>query len=128
MTTKYTYDANGNLIKDKDCYHLVSKDYSYDNENRLEAVKVGGTLLMAALYDGNGDRIFPLNSYEAENYVTNGKGTAANVYSSLSSKDVYSYDRTMVKNELLIPNGITLKTAFEYELTGYINNINTPYW
>lgn len=127
MTTKYTYDANGNLIKDKDCYHLVSKDYSYDNENRLEAVKVGGTLLMAALYDGNGDRIFTLNSYDAENYVTNGKGTAANVYSSLSSKDVYSYDRTMVKNELLIPNGITLKTAFEYELTGYINNINTEH-
>ena len=79
------------------------------------------------MYDGNGDRIFTLNSYDAEDYVTNGKGTAANVYSSLSSKDVYSYDRTMVKNELLIPNGITLKTAFEYELTGYINNINTEH-
>ena len=82
---------------------------------------------MAALYDGNGDRIFTLNSYEAGDYVTNGKGTAANVYSSLSTKDVYSYDRKMVKNELLIPNGITLKTAFEYELTGYINNINTEH-
>ncbi|MCL2024538.1 MAG: RHS repeat-associated core domain-containing protein [Coriobacteriia bacterium] len=32
--------------------------YTYDLENRLEAVHAGGTLLFAALYDGDANRIF----------------------------------------------------------------------
>ena len=60
-TTYYKYDVNGNLISektpiigDKGC----EKTYSYDNENRLKAVKENGTLLMAMLYDGDGMRTF----------------------------------------------------------------------
>lgn len=56
--TNYTYDDNGNLIKktaDGETY-----TYAYDVENRLTAVREGGALLMAASYDGDGNRTFQL--------------------------------------------------------------------
>lgn len=39
----------------------------------------------------------------------------------------YEYDREMVKDELLIPNDIGILKASQYELTGYINDVNTGY-
>lgn len=58
-TTTYDYDENGNLIeKDSKDENLT---YSYDVENRLTAVREGGALLMAATYDGDGNRTFQLN-------------------------------------------------------------------
>ena len=32
--------------------------YTYDTENLLRAVRQGGALLMAATYDGDGNRVF----------------------------------------------------------------------
>ncbi|MDE5964428.1 MAG: hypothetical protein K2G65_03375, partial [Eubacterium sp.] len=118
-----TYDENGNL-KNTTCNDTEKvRDYTYDNENRLKAVKENGSLLMAALYDGNGDRIFRLDYRKNADYVSNKAGTAENVYYSSNS----SYDADVILNEMLIPNGVTNNTAINYELTGYINDINTEY-
>ena len=87
-------------------------------------MKAGSRLLMAALYDGNGDRIFTVNAYNSDAYVTNGYGTSSDVYTGVKFKDSYAYDRDMVIDALLVPNGITLGKAGMYELTGYINNVN----
>ena len=101
-------------------------DYTYDNENRLKAVKENGTLLMAALYDGNGDRIFRLDYRKNPQYISNRGGTAENVYYNYSSCGI-SYDHDMIRDEMLIPNDITQNTSINYELTGYINDINSQY-
>lgn len=55
--TTYTYDKNGNLTG-KLAFGEEEVAYAYDVENRLKAVTEGGTLLMAALYDGDGNRLF----------------------------------------------------------------------
>ncbi len=121
-----TYDENGNL-KNTTCNDTEKvRDYTYDNENRLKAVKENSTLLMAALYDGNGDRIFRLDYRKNSDYVSNKAGTAENVYYPSSSVNS-SYDTDVILNEMLIPNGVTQNTAINYELTGYINDINTEY-
>ena len=121
-----TYDENGNL-KNTTCNDTEKvRDYTYDNENRLKAVKENGSLLMAALYDGNGDRIFRLDYRKNSDYVSNKAGTAENVYYPTSSVNS-AYDTDVILNEMLIPNGVTKNTAINYELTGYINDINTEY-
>lgn len=121
-----TYDENGNL-KNSTCNDTEKvRDYTYDNENRLKAVKENGSLLMAALYDGNGDRIFRLDYRKNAEYVSNQAGTAENVYYPSGSVES-AYDADVILNEMLIPNGVTNNTAINYELTGYINDINTEY-
>mgnify|MGYP004453643367 CR=1 FL=1 len=121
-----TYDENGNL-KNTTCNDTEKvRDYTYDNENRLKAVKENGSLLMAALYDGNGDRIFRLDYRKNSDYVSNQAGTAENVYYPSCSVNS-AYDTDVILNEMLIPNGVTNNTAINYELTGYINDINTEY-
>ncbi len=121
-----TYDENGNL-KNTTCNDTEKvRDYTYDNENRLKAVKENGSLLMAALYDGNGDRIFRLDYRKNDEYVSNKAGTAENVYYPSNAVNS-AYDTDVILNEMPIPNGVTQNTAINYELTGYINDINTKY-
>ena len=62
-TIKYTYDEDGNLIskKGKIGTDKVETYYDYTVENRLEAVYECDELLMAAAYDGDGNRVFQLN-------------------------------------------------------------------
>ncbi|MED9905179.1 MAG: DNRLRE domain-containing protein [Lachnospiraceae bacterium] len=62
-TITYTYDADGNLIAEtgKNGAEKVELTYTYTVENRLEAVYDGKELLMAAAYDGDGNRVFQLN-------------------------------------------------------------------
>jgi len=55
-TTTYEYDERGNQIK-KTASRNVD-EYSYDTQNRLEAINRGGVSLFAALYDGDSNRIF----------------------------------------------------------------------
>lgn len=81
---------------------------------------------MAALYDGNGDRIFRLDYRKNSDYVSNKAGTAENVYYPTNTVK-NTYDTEVILNEMLIPNGVTRNTAINYELTGYINDINSEY-
>ena len=62
-TVTYSYDADGNLISEtgRDGTEKVEKNYLYAVENRLLAVYDGKELLMAAAYDGDGNRVFQLN-------------------------------------------------------------------
>lgn len=39
--------------------------------SRPQTVKAGSRLLMAALYDGNKDRIFTMNAYNSDTYKIN---------------------------------------------------------
>ena len=69
-TTNYTYDKDGNLVK-KATGKLSSNvwTYYYTAESRLEAVKKGSTLLMAATYDGDNNRIFDITYTSASGAV-----------------------------------------------------------
>ena len=59
----YTYDADGNRISETGRIGTdkVNKTYEYSVENRLAAVRDGEELLLAAAYDGDGNRVFLLN-------------------------------------------------------------------
>ena len=64
-TITYTYDKNGNRIaSEKNSEKL---DYIYDTENRLLAIKDKKGLLMAALYDGDDNRVFAASRKEGKN-------------------------------------------------------------
>ena len=64
-TITYTYDKNGNRIaSEKNSEKL---DYIYDTENRLLAIKDKKGLLMAALYDGDDNRVFTASRKEGKN-------------------------------------------------------------
>ncbi len=66
--TNYEYDKNGNLISETD--EDTIKTYEYTVEQRLAAVREGGTVLMAVSYDGDGNRIFTASRRVLENEVT----------------------------------------------------------
>ena len=59
----YNYDADGNRISETGRIGTdkVNRTYEYFVENRLAAVHDGDELLLAAAYDGDGNRIFLLN-------------------------------------------------------------------
>ncbi|CYU87198.1 DNRLRE domain-containing protein [Streptococcus suis] len=63
--TTYTYDKNGNRTASKKNDEKL--DYIYDTENRLLAVKDKEGLLMAALYDGDDNRVFMASRKEGKN-------------------------------------------------------------
>jgi len=70
-TIEYEYDENGNLVlKNADG---IEYTYTYDVENRLNAVREGGALLMAASYDGDGNRTFQLSRKLVEFTIEKGK-------------------------------------------------------
>ena len=59
----YSYDADGNRISETGRIGTdkVNRTYEYSVENRLAAVHDGEELLLAAAYDGDGNRVFLLN-------------------------------------------------------------------
>ena len=61
--TTYIYDANGNRVRELNADEKTHT-YTYDTENRLIAVRDEKGLLMAALYDGDSNRMFTANRTE----------------------------------------------------------------
>ena len=61
--TDYSYDANGSLISKINVSDTYT--YEYTTDLKLKAVKEGGSLLMAASYDGDGNRIFTATKTES---------------------------------------------------------------
>jgi YD repeat-containing protein len=116
LTTEYEWDEDGNLIArseemDSKAIGLFEEGdtaeftYSYDAENRLKAVREGGSLLMAASYDGDGNRIFQVHrtlvpfgiekselSESSFDEETPGKGDAIDVDDPLSAGEAFQRD------------------------------------
>ncbi len=63
-TSTYTYSAAGALLSATD--PAGETVYEYTAAQRLAAVRSGGRLLMAAAYDGDGNRVFTVESYPVE--------------------------------------------------------------
>ncbi len=141
--TKYSYDKNGNLIKEVNSYNMEyasalkcielyvnitltkgTKTYEYDNENRLVATYENGTLVQAIMYDGAGNR-----AYTLEKEIKTTAGTAEKVFNSCSTsgKNHIEYDKSIIKQNLLSKYGINAFNAFSYELTGYVVDLTKEY-
>ena len=89
----YTYDADGNRISETGRIGTdkVNRTYEYSVENRLAAVHDGDELLLAAAYDGDGNRVFSLNynlhtddDWKGNSGNGNGKGKGNNKKNSKS--------------------------------------------
>jgi len=81
-TTTYTYDANGNLAGDG------TRTFEWDAENRLTAVKQGGTTLASFSYDGKGRRAQKITGGVTHTYVYDGMSI---VEERLSSGQTYDF-------------------------------------
>lgn len=114
--TVYQYDEDGNLIQECDKTNSAEPvTYEYTAENRLSVVKQGGTVLMAAMYDGDNNRVFELdNTYTWEDCY----GDAV-----LIPEDQRTEDGDSPKEQLasLVNCGADAKG---YTLTEYLNDIN----
>ena len=114
--TTYSYDEDGNLIQE--CDKTNSADpvtYEYTAENRLAVVKQGGTVLMAAMYDGDNNRVFELdNTYKWEDCY----GDEVLIPENQRTEDGDSPKEQLAS---LVKSGSNAKG---YTLTEYINDIN----
>ena len=114
--TTYSYDKDGNLIQE--CDKTNSADpvtYEYTAENRLAVVKQGGTVLMAAMYDGDNNRLFELdNTYKWEDCY----GDEVLIPENQRTEDGNSPKEQLAS---LVKGGSNAKG---YTLTEYINDIN----
>ncbi|WP_166445814.1 DNRLRE domain-containing protein [Enterocloster lavalensis] len=117
----FTYDANGNLTAE--CFmNCAEVSYQYDTENRLTAVKDPQKLLMAAAYDGDGNRAFQLN-YNPEAVCGYGKNVSGEIYMPENSKNE---DGSLTAEGELF-SYICSATGRAYDLTEYVNDTNRRY-
>ena len=114
--TTYSYDKDGNLIQE--CDKTNSADpvtYEYTAENRLAVVKQGGTVQMAAMYDGDNNRVFELdNTYKWEDCY----GDEVLIPANQRTEDGNSPKEQLAS---LVKGGSNAKGC---TLTEYINDIN----
>ncbi len=125
-TIKYSYDKSGNLVEvDNPGLFGKTKTYTYNAENKLTSVKEDKNLLMAALYDGDGERIYTITSNSCLDLPCINDKNAKN----LGRKDSNEIDINdeLIINSLFIPNGISSCEYYNFDVTGYINDINTQY-
>jgi len=118
---KFTYDANGNLTKK--CFHTWPETtYQYDTENRLKAVSNAHELLMAAVYDGDGNRAFQLN-YNTGAVCGYGKNMSGEVYIPVHNKNE---DGSLTAEGELF-SYICSETGRSYDLIEYVNDTTQEY-
>lgn len=130
----YTYDEDGNLIGEASSADNSLTTYRYTVEARLEAVYTGTAynrnLLMAAAYDGDGNRVYQLN------YNSEPDEDFSDYYCSYNPCD---YNGTGIRlraagevspaEEALIAlvGASGAVTDSRYELMEYINDVNREY-
>lgn len=124
-TFKYSYDKSGNLIKSEETgYCGKTETYTYNAENKLTTVKEDNSLLLAALYDGDGERIFTVTANGCLDCPCINDKNAKNLS---KDKNVIDINDDLIINSLFIPNGVKSCDYDDFDVTGYINNINAAY-
>ena len=122
--TTYKYDGDGNLVQEQDCTnHADPVKYEYTAENRLAVVSQGGTVLMAAMYDGDNNRVFQIdNTYKWEDCY----GDDVLIPKSERTENGDSPQEELAS---LVKGGANAKG---YTLTEYVNDVNREnteeYW
>ena len=122
--TTYKYDGDGNLVQEQDCTNNAdSVKYEYTAENRLAVVSQGGTVLMAAMYDGDNNRVFQIdNTYKWEDCY----GDEVLIPKSERTENGDSPQEELAS---LVKGG---ENAKGYTLTEYVNDVNREnteeYW
>ena len=114
VTTDYEYDEDGNLISESSD-EKDTTTYEYTVENHLKAVTTSNEVLMAALYDGDGNRLFTLDYVEDGNKSQKGQ--------VLIPEGAKTDDGDSPAEQLasLVPK----KNQEEYySITQYVNDIN----
>ena len=86
----YPHDANGNVLQDDNF------TYDYDSENRLIAVRSGGTVIVQYQYDGDGRRVSKTVNNGEKTYY--GYGTGINVLTEFNGQGVPRFDYIYVGN------------------------------
>ena len=114
---KYVYDDNGNLIEKKT--KGKSTVYSYDTENRLRSVTKGGQILLAATYDGDGNKVFQMT----RKYVDGTKQTSkkkkvktATIQEADDDSDGDGSDENAETKKATVP---TVKETFDPDIFWY---------
>lgn len=112
----YRYDKDGNriAITGKFGKNQADVSYLYSVENRLKAVYNGKELLMAAAYDGDGNRIFQLSLHEKDDH---GSQNRSGILFPVPQK-------TGRLEQELIGLIKTPEHEKDYELIEYVNDIN----
>ena len=114
VKTTYEYDEDGNLISESSG-KKDTKTYEYTVENHLKSVTTSNEVLMAALYDGDGNRLFTLD------YVEDGKDSQKGQVLIPESAKTESGDSPAEQLADLVPK----KNQEEYySITQYVNDIN----
>ncbi len=114
--TTYQYDGDGNLVQEQDrTNHADPVKYEYTAENRLAVVSQGGTVLMAAMYDGDNNRVFQIdNTYKWEDCY----GDDVLIPKSERTENGDSPQEELAS---LVKGGANAKG---YTLTEYVNDVN----
>lgn len=98
---RYIYDKNGNLKEKRS--NGKNRIYDYDIENRLRSVSEGGQMLMAATYDGEGNKVFQMSrkfvrregksgySYKGGKSKTSGKSKGKKEKGPYFDPDIFGY-------------------------------------
>gem|GEM_PF-1664172 len=112
----YRYDKDGNRVAETGMLgsKKVDRSYLYSVENRLKAVYNGKELLMAAAYDGDGNRIFQLNYNRKDEY---GSQNRSGILFPLPQK-AGELERELMELVQMPEYGNN------YELMEYVNDIN----
>ena len=118
---EYTYDDNGNLIKE-DRHRIYETNtnqwtnirrYEFTKDNKLEAVYSGNTLLVSYTYDGDGT-------------ITSSLERDLDLNQNLNIHDT-NYLNCLTNNQRQLINKVPTNDSFLYELTEYITDKNRPY-
>lgn len=105
-TATYTYDEAGNLTAQQ-ADDAPTIEYAYGVENRLEAVREGGRLLMAATYDGDGNRVLQTNIYHTQHTEID-PGSSGNNADSSSDEDTFEPEGAPFNTNLATTGSIDL--------------------
>ncbi|XCP87195.1 RHS repeat-associated core domain-containing protein [Roseburia hominis] len=113
-TTTYQYDKDGNLVSESSGKKNTIT-YEYTAENRLKAVSTSKEVLLAALYDGDGNKLFQMD------YVEDSKETQKGSVLIPESAKTEKGNSPAEQLAALVPKK---RQERNYTITQYVNDVN----